>query len=109
MSEDFLPYLPNGLDMGIRRSPSKSDEMLNGHPTTPFTAGVRDVVNEYKRAIAKFKPFNSPHEGLAIILEEYKELEEEVFKQHDVRTRKKMRAEAKQVAAMALRFMVDLT
>ena len=68
-----------------------------------------EVVDEYFRAIDNFPPMVSPHEGLAIILEEYTELQEEVFKQHDVRDKEAMRKEAKQVAAMALRFMVDLT
>ena len=67
------------------------------------------IEDEYMDAIKKFPPMVSPHEGLAIILEEYTELQEEVFKQHDVRTKEAMRKEAKQVAAMALRFMVDLT
>jgi hypothetical protein len=50
-----------------------------------------------------------PHEGFAIILEELDELKAEVFKQHGERTKEKMRNEALQVAAMALRFMVDCT
>jgi len=37
------------------------------------------------------------------------ELKDEVFKQHDQRTKERLRAEAKQVATMALRFMVDIT
>ena len=64
---------------------------------------------EHEKAISKFPKFASPHEGLAIIEEELLELREEIFKQHDIRTIEKMRKEAKQVAAMALRFMVDLT
>lgn len=64
---------------------------------------------ELLKAREYFPPFRSPHEGLAIILEEYEELKKEVFKQHDVRSTELMRREAKQVAAMALRFMIDLT
>ena len=67
------------------------------------------VEKEFFRAINNFSPFHSPHEGIAIIREEYKELETEVFLQHDVRTKEKMRHEATQIAAMALRFMVDCT
>jgi hypothetical protein len=67
------------------------------------------INREYSQAIAKFPPMRSPHEGYAIILEELDELKEEVFKQHHRRTKARMQAEARQVAAMALRFMVDLT
>jgi hypothetical protein len=77
--------------------------------TKAFTNALRDVADEHQRAINKFRAFNSPHEGIAIIEEEFLELREEVFKQHDARTKEKMRAEAKQIAAMALRFMIDLT
>ena len=60
-------------------------------------------------ATEKFGAFRSPHEGLAIIREEYTELEREVFGQFDERSMTKMRKEARQLAAMAIRFMVDLT
>ena len=49
---------------------------------------------------------HGPHEGYAVILEELDELWEEVKSQHPDRQR--MRAEAAQVAATALRFMVDV-
>ena len=67
------------------------------------------IIREMEGAIAKFPPFNSPHEGWAVILEEVEELKAEVFKQHDARSKILMCHEAKQVAAMALRFMIDLT
>lgn len=70
---------------------------------------VAIVEREMQRAISKFPSFRSPHEGLAIILEEYEELKREVFKQHDVRSTTLMTKEAMHIAAMALRFMVDLT
>jgi len=66
------------------------------------------VVEEYGRASTKFGPMLSPHEGLAIIQEEFEELKAEVFKSFDVRDKECMRKEAWQLAAMALRFMVDL-
>ena len=66
------------------------------------------VIEEYSKAAEKFPKFKSPHEGYAIIKEELDELWDEVKKQHDLRTNKQMYKEAKQVAAMALRFMIDL-
>jgi len=67
-----------------------------------------DVLNELEIAEAKFPPFTSPHEGYAVLLEEVDELWDVVKMQYDQRT-KEMRKEAMQVAAMAIRFMTDLT
>lgn len=67
------------------------------------------VSKEIDRAKAKHGPqkFNSAHEGYAILLEEVDELKAEVWKsKHD---KKEMRAEAIQVAAMAVRFVDELT
>lgn len=61
------------------------------------------VIQEAKRAFAEFPPFRSPHEGFAILKEEVDELWEEV-KCGDLEA---ARQEAVQVAAMALRFLVD--
>lgn len=65
-----------------------------------------EVVEELARARAKFEPFNSAHEGYAVILEEVEELWEEVRKDS---SSEKLRAEAIQVAAMAMRFVLDIT
>lgn len=61
------------------------------------------------------KPFNSKHEGYAVLLEEVEELKKEIFwgekegmkdgKTHILRTRE----EAVQVAAMAIRIIQELT
>lgn len=65
-----------------------------------------DVFLEHNRATKIHGRFNSAHEGYAVILEELDELWDEVKKrEHDY---KKMYNEAKQVAAMAIRFMDDL-
>lgn len=70
-----------------------------------------EVRAEFIKASSKFAPFNSAHEGYAIIKEELDELWDEV--KDDKRTYSErseaMRAEAVQVAAMALRFIVDVT
>lgn len=73
------------------------------------------------------KPFNSVHEGLAVLREEYVELENEIFfgekkaKQEDIDSdriiggdyqkvhRDRIRTEAIQVAAMAARIVQELT
>lgn len=67
------------------------------------------VLNEYDSASSKFEPFNSAHEGYAVLAEEVDELWDEV-KGHDGYERTaRMRNEAVQVAAMALRFLTDIT
>jgi hypothetical protein len=67
-----------------------------------------DVAAELSRATGKFGAFASAHEGYAVILEELDELKAEIWKNQKVRDVTKMRAEACQVAAMAIRFMVDV-
>jgi hypothetical protein len=61
------------------------------------------VLNEVGRANRKHPPMNSHHEGYAVLLEEVDELWDEVkADSHDLAI-----AEAVQVAAMAIRFIVD--
>ena len=65
-----------------------------------------EIALEYENAVGIYGKFNSPHEAYSIILEEVDELWHEIKKRKKNRT--KMRNEAKQIAAMALRFMVEL-
>lgn len=69
---------------------------------------LRDITIEHDFAISHFPPFHSAHEGYAIILEELDELKAEVFVNQNRRDMYKMRKEAIQVAAMALRFVNDI-
>ncbi len=69
---------------------------------------LRQVKEESETAWYTFPAFHSYHEGLAIIEEEFLELRAEVFKQHDARDTARMRQEAIQLAAMAVRFVRDL-
>ena len=70
-------------------------------------AAVILVEDELENAEEKFGPFKNVHEGYAVILEELDELWDEIKKKNPDKGR--LRDEAKQVAAMALRFMLDLT
>lgn len=65
-----------------------------------------DVLAELSGATAKFGAFASAHEGYAVILEELDELWDEV--RLKTGTREGQYTEAKQVAAMAIRFMLDV-
>jgi hypothetical protein len=68
---------------------------------------IDEVTEELRRAVENYGPFASPHEGYAILLEELDELWEEIRKKAPVSVL--LRAEARQVAAMAIRFMIDCT
>lgn len=62
------------------------------------------VGQELQEAQTKFPPFNSAHEGYAVILEELDELWTVVKANH----RRSAIDEAVQVAAMAVRFVLDI-
>lgn len=86
-------------------------------------AEIRDaVVAELATALDEFPPMASYHEGYAIILEEVDELKKEVWKSKTdawyksrgystvpKEPKERMRAEALQIAAMAMRFALELT
>jgi phytoene dehydrogenase-like protein len=75
-------------------------------PLRPET--LMEVLAELKSATEKFDAFNSAHEGWATLFEEVDELWDEVKKSPKKRELEKMRKEAVQVAAMALRFLRDV-
>ena len=70
-------------------------------------SAVDETTEELRRARAKFPVFVSAHEGFAILKEEVDELWDEVKGHHPERM-KRMREEAVQVAAMAIRFIEDV-
>lgn len=68
-----------------------------------------EVETELKSAVSKFGPFNNSHEGYAVLLEEVDELWNEVKTNQSSPLRNiKIRKEAIQVAAMAIRLIVDV-
>jgi hypothetical protein len=64
---------------------------------------MEEIQKELKRARKKFPSFKSQHEGYAVILEELDELWDNV----KTNKRNDARKEAIQVAAMAMRFILD--
>ncbi len=72
----------------------------------PSTA-IELILEEYHSAVRRYPKFHSPHEGYAILLEELDELWEEVRRSPSRYDPVAVRAEAIQVAAMALRFLTD--
>ena len=67
-----------------------------------------DVHKELHEAIETHSLFTSAHHGYAIILEELDELWDEVKKKKSIRDVRNMRAEAVQVAAMAMKFIMSM-
>ena len=67
-----------------------------------------EIAKEYKMAIDNWPPFNSAHEGFAVLLEEVDELKAHVWTKQKERNLEEMRKEAIQVAAMALRFACEV-
>ena len=70
---------------------------------------VATVLKEFQQASSNNSQFASAHEGFAILWEEVDELWDEVKKNSKTRDIQLMDGEAKQVAAMAIRFMYDIT
>lgn len=68
-----------------------------------------EILAEYEKAAKAFPAFNSAHEGYAVIAEELDELWDEVKNNKNPESRDRQRKEAIQVAAMALRFIVDVS
>lgn len=69
------------------------------------------LIDEVKAELARasvWPPMNSAHEGYGILLEEVDELFDQVKIKQKNRDLEKMKAEAIQVAAMALRFAHDI-
>lgn len=76
-----------------------------------FDPIIDDVIEEYNEAGAKFGAFNTSHEAYAVILEEMDELWDEIKKKsyrRSKRNKNAIRREATQVAAMAIRLIMDL-
>lgn len=99
---------------------------MAGEIPPTFKAATRvasQVRMELYDAQTRFPAFHSAHEGYAVILEELDELKREVFwgdkraknwaighpeRDAEVEAKRRLREEAIQVAAMALRFIIDV-
>jgi hypothetical protein len=66
------------------------------------------IVGEYASATRANGAFHTAHEGLAVIHEEFDELKAEVWKKPAERDPDALIKEAKQLGAMAMRFLVDV-
>jgi len=70
------------------------------------------IFNEIRREVAiaqsKYHPFHSNHEGYAVLKEEVDELWDDIKASKDIVADESMRKECIQIAAMAVRFILDL-
>ncbi len=69
---------------------------------------AHDIYDEAIKASTQYPSFHNAHEGLAVLWEEFEELKAEVFKKQSEYDMARMRKEAIQVGAMALRFVYDV-
>jgi len=94
-----------GLDYNEPKVPHAGRKMTD---VEAFEADdiMADVILALERSVAKHAPMHSPHEGHSVIREEFEELWEHV-KADTGHTREAYR-EALQLAAMAVRYALDL-
>ncbi|GAB4508198.1 MAG: hypothetical protein Tsb0020_55980 [Haliangiales bacterium] len=71
-----------------------------------ITRLAAEIAEEVQRAELRHAPMNSPHEGWSVIYEELEELREHV--RADTGRSAEARKEAIQVAAMGLRYVLNL-
>lgn len=83
-------------------------QMLTPAKKAAFMMAIFEVTQEAERAMSMHAPMNSAHEAYAVILEELEEFWIEVMKKRELRTVDAMRTELKQIAAMAIRAIVDV-
>lgn len=72
-----------------------------------YNQAALDIIDEAIANRTKWPPFNSAHEGFAVLMEEFEELKAHVWTRQDKRDVAAMRKEAIQVAAVALSFAAD--
>ena len=75
---------------------------------TAVEDATQSILAEFKKAESKFSEFRSEHEGYGVLLEEVDELWYEIKNNKRPGAEERMREEAAQVGAMALKFIVML-
>jgi len=86
----------------------KIPQALREIPALAIAQAQSLVYAELKRAYSKHRDIGSLHEGYVVTLEEFEEFWEQVKMKRSERDLLKIRAELVQVAAMAIRTIVDV-
>lgn len=87
-------------------SPVESNRLAKERIEKRIDEVLAEVRKEVLAAALKHAPMNSPHEGYGVLLEEVDELWDEI--KADRGRDRSARVEAKQVAAMGVRYILDL-
>ncbi len=106
--EEAVLSLINGAKVMNGTRIAEKDIYFEAHipPTSAELDTITQAVDaEYRRAASLHGPFSSTHEGYAIIKEEVDELWDGIKKNDDI---KLLKEEAIQIAAMAIRFCMDI-
>lgn len=112
---ETLRVLVNEREVELLAVKAQRDALLAGAtkrmsvamPDGRTALAVNEIVQEMLEATANHGPLASPHEGLGVLLEEFEELKDWVKLKEEKRDSLAGRREAMQVAAVALRFMLD--
>lgn len=107
--ETLRQDIPAAEALGELRASQRED--LGAGTTTMLIATtdpLHQVRQELQRAQRQHAPLNSAHEAIAVILEEFEEFKQEVWKRTEARDPARMRKELIQIAAMAIRAIEDL-
>jgi hypothetical protein len=80
---------------------------MTDHVRSILEAVLEDVRNELDTAYENFPDFRSAHEGVAIVEEEFLEFRDAAYWPHK-RGAGDEEEEARQLAAMAIRYLVDV-
>lgn len=108
-SERFSGYPDTGMMNRCKRELERRG--LPIPPVNPPGGEMRDFLSlieqEYLKATRKHPPLHSLHEAYAVLLEEVDELKEQVWKQSSQRHPQIMVTELAQIAAMAMRAVLD--
>ncbi len=100
------PSVENTGDIeGAKNTKSIEDQLV---ALTQVPKALTEIYLEYLRATSQFPQFASPHEGYAVLLEEVDELWDEIKNNKKPGAQERMRKEATQVAAMAMKFLMML-
>lgn len=112
METDFVSFLK---DIGEKGRRDLASVLLTNHAgdidywkNEPPRGIVKEIEAEAAQGREKWGEFNSAHEGYAVLLEEVDELKEHVWEKQSLRNLVAMRKEAVQVAAMAIRFALEV-
>jgi NTP pyrophosphatase (non-canonical NTP hydrolase) len=101
--------LPSGphfvTTAGLKAPHAKPDNAVAADVTARLT---KEIVAMSESGLAKWGPLNSAHEGLGVLLEEVKELSDHVYTKQQNRDLGAMRREAMDVAAVAIRFALEV-